>query len=139
MHAHAHICTYMHTYVHIYTCDLSVPVRIIGIDSSADNCLILEENNTLTCVSTGVPQPTIQWFIRDIDNVITESSNKYTLREDQLIISDVSYSDTNVSYGCSAHNIADGVMEMDNITKLYPACSKQCLPCICISCSYNAF
>ena len=101
-----------------------VPVSIFGISSSADNCLILQENNTLTCLSTGVSQPTIHWFIGDINNTIAESSDKYTIRGDQLIINNVSYSDTNISYGCIAENTAGEVFESDDIIESYPACSK---------------
>ena len=103
-----------------------VPVRISGIISSADDCLILEESNILTCVLIGVPQPTIHWYIGD-DNTLVESSEKYTIRGDQLVINDVSLSDINTFYGCAAHNFAGGVMWMDNITQLFPACSKLCL------------
>ena len=103
-----------------------VPVRISRIVSSADDCLILEESNTLTCILVGVPQPTIYWYMGD-DNTIVESSEKYTIRGDQLVINDVSFSDINTFYGCVAHNFAGGVMQMDNITKIFPACSKPCL------------
>ena len=104
--------------------DFLVPARIFGINSSADNCLILQENNTLTCVSTGVPQPTINWFIGDLNNTLMESSDKYTIRGDQLTINNVSYSDTNTSYGCTADNIAGEMFERDYIIESYPACSK---------------
>ena len=73
---------------------------------------------------TGVPQPTIQWFIGNINNTIVESSDKYTIRGDRLIINNVSYSDTNTSYGCIADNVADGILQSDHITEFYPACSK---------------
>ena len=74
---------------------------------------------------TGVPQPTIHWFIgSDINDTIVESSDKYTIRGDQLIINNVSYSDTNTSYGCIADNTADRVLQSDYITEFYPACSK---------------
>ena len=109
-----------------------VPVRISGIISSADDCLILEESNTLTCVLVGVPQPTIHWYIGD-GNTLVESSEKYTIRGDQLVINDVSLSDINTFYGCAAHNFADGVMQTDNIAQFFPACSKPCLssvPCV---------
>ena len=108
-----------------------VPVRISGIVSSADDCLILEENNTLTCILIGVPQPTIHWYVGD-DNTLVESSEKYTIRRDQLVINNVSISDINTFYGCAAHNFANGVMQMDDVIRFFPDCSKPCL-----SCSYS--
>ena len=105
-----------------------VPVRISGISSSADDCLILKENNTLTCLLTGIPQPTIQWYIGD-GNTLVEDSEKYTTRGDHLVINNVSYSDINTSYGCAANNTAGEVIWMDNITQSFPACSKLCLSC----------
>ena len=109
-----------------YDALFSVPARVFGINSSADNCLILQENNTLTCVSTGIPQPTIYWFIviGDINDTIAENSDKYTITGDQLVINNVSYSDTNISYGCIAENMAGEVFESDGIIESYPACSK---------------
>ena len=118
--------------VYLLECSLSIahvfvgPARISGIDISPVDCLILEENNTLTCVLTGIPQPTIQWYIRD-GNTLVEDSEKYTIRGEQLVINNVSYSDINTSYECAAHNIAGGVIWMDNITQSFPACSKLCL------------
>ena len=100
-----------------------VPARVSEINSSADDCLVLEHNNTLTCVSIGIPQPSIHWFIEDVNNTIVEG-DKYTIRGDQLIINNVNYSDIDMSYGCVAHNIINRVIQMDNITKFYPACSK---------------
>ena len=127
------------SYVHFFTCmhviycycTFVVPVRISGIVSSADDCLILEESNTLTCILDGLPQPTIHWYIGD-DNTLSlvESSEKSTIRGDQLVISNVSISDINTFYGCAAHNFAGGVMQMDNFTQIFPACSKPCLSCI---------
>ena len=102
-----------------------VPVNISRINSSADDCLILEESNILTCVLIGVPQPTIHWYIGD-GNTLVESSEKYTIRGDQLVINDVSLSDINTFFGCAAHNFANGVMQTDSIRKFFPGCSKPC-------------
>ena len=118
-------------YLHILI--FVVPVRIAGINSSADDhdCLIVEESNTLTCILVGVPQPTIHWYIGD-DNTIVESSEKYTIRGDQLVINNVSLSDINTFYGCAAHNFANGVMQMDDVTRFFSVCRKPCS-----SCSYS--
>ena len=85
---------------------------------------------------SGIPQPTIQWYIGDgiqwysgDGSTLVEDSEKYTIRGDQLIVNNVSYSDVNISYGCVAHNVAGGMIWMDNITQSFPACSKLCLSC----------
>jgi len=74
-------------------------------------------------VSTGVPQPTtILWFIGD--DTIMESSDKYTIRGDQLIIHNVSFNDVNIQYGCVAQNFANGLQQNDSLSEFYSACSK---------------
>lgn len=98
------------------------------MNSLASDCLILKRNNTLTCVSTGIPPPTIHWFVENINGTIIESSDKYTVRGDQLIINDVSYSDINTEYGCVGHNFADRAPQRSLMSQFYSACSKLMFP-----------
>ena len=90
------------------------------------------------CVVTGVPQPTIRWFMGGDDNDrrinITDSS-KYSVMGEILVIINITNDDAN-EYGCVATNIVDGMLQTDETSENFPLCGMAscCLFCVPIYC-----
>ncbi|XP_065888300.1 neuronal-glial cell adhesion molecule-like [Dysidea avara] len=60
---------------------LEVPAAVTEVKGVGDSCIIRNENTNLTCLVTGVPTPTIQWFRSggDNDRVTITTDSKYTV------------------------------------------------------------
>ena len=59
----------------------TVPAAVTEVKGVGDSCIIRNENTNLTCLVTGVPTPTIQWFRSggDNDRVTITTDSKYTV------------------------------------------------------------
>ena len=78
------------------------------------------------CLVTGVPQPTVHWFMVDNDNdgrINITANSKFTIMGEILIINDVTIDDENV-YGCVATNVVDGMLKMDERLENFTLCGK---------------
>ena len=78
------------------------------------------------CLVTGVPQPTIHWFLGGNDNdkrINITANSKFTILGETLIINNVTIDDENV-YGCVATNIVDGILQMDERSENFTLCGK---------------
>ncbi|XP_065888063.1 contactin-2-like isoform X3 [Dysidea avara] len=93
---------------------LEVPAAVIDLKGFSSSCIIRNENTNLTCLVTGVPTRTIQWFRSggDDDRVTITTDSKYTVMDNILIINNVNNGDAD-RYGCTATNIVNGTERTD--------------------------
>ena len=101
-----------------------VPAEITKVIAGEDSCLIDGRNNSLMCLVTGVPQPTVHWFMVDNDNdrrINITANSKFTIMGETLIINNVTIDDENV-YGCVATNFVDGILQMDERSENFTLC-----------------
>ncbi|XP_065900200.1 peroxidasin-like isoform X2 [Dysidea avara] len=102
---------------------LEVPAAVTEVKGVGDSCIIRNENTNLTCLVTGVPTPTIQWFRSggDNDRVTITTDSKYTVMGNILIINNVINGDAD-RYGCTATNIVDGMERTATAADTFSVC-----------------
>ena len=98
----------------LVSCDPTVPAAVIDLKGFSSSCIIRNENTNLTCLVTGVPTPTIQWFRSGggDDRVTITTDSKYTVMDNILIINNANNDDAD-RYGCTATNIVNGMKRTD--------------------------
>ena len=103
----------------------TVPVAVTEVKGVGESCIIRNENTDLTCLVTGVPTPTIQWFRSggNDDRVTITTDSKYTVMDNILIINNVNNDDAD-RYGCTASNMVNGMERTATTADTFSVCGK---------------
>ncbi|XP_065888287.1 cell adhesion molecule Dscam2-like isoform X2 [Dysidea avara] len=107
-----------------FTYLLEVPVAVTEVKGVGESCIIRNENTDLTCLVTGVPTPTIQWFRSggNDDRVTITTDSKYTVMDNILIINNVNNDDAD-RYGCTASNMVNGMERTATTADTFSVCA----------------
>ena len=106
-------------------------VTSLTVTGTGGNCIVLDQDSTLTCTYSGVPTVTPLWYRDTGDTRVTiqRSNAEYIVthtlatQTTELTILNVVSEDAGI-YGCEASNYVNGTTVSDSMEMEFMICSK---------------